>query len=283
MLHRAAFVLCLLALAQPDSVDAQTIRGQVIDESTGQPLESVLLTLVDPDGNDANPGSRSNERGVFTINAPAAGDWRVRAVRIGYGRVTSQPVSLGYGEVVTTRIVMAPANQSVDPVTVTGRRRYSMAELASTVGFELRRAQPSGTFFTAEELARFGFFEDIARAGRTPTLTVSGPLTERVLYMRVQGYSCFPWLYLDGSALFVSARGEPLEARRDRAISALDHLNSVPMDNLYGVEIYRYPQRPPVALAGSFADADNGCGWIAVWTRMQRRHDAKVGLTPTVD
>jgi hypothetical protein len=283
MIRRAALAFCLFLLAQVNVLGAQTIRGQVIDESTGRPLQSVLLTLLDPDGRDVDPGSRSNEHGVFTLHAPGAGDWRVSAVRIGYWRVTSETVSLGDGEVVTARIVMAHGARAVDPAAIEARRRYSMTELASTVGFDLRRAQPSGTFFTAEELGRYAAFEDIARAGRTPTLTIGGALAARVLHMRVQGRRCFPWLYLDGSALFVSARGEPLEARRERAASALDHLNSVPMDRLYGVEIYRYPQRPPVALAGPFGDADNDCGWIAVWTRMQRRFDAKAGLTPTFD
>ena len=277
MLRRLSFLVALVATIA-NGVAAQTIRGVVVDDSTDQALESVLLTLIDPDGKEVSPGSRSNDGGGFILQAPSGGRWQVRAVRIGYARVTSAPVAVKTAEVVTMRIAMSPASQRVDPVTVTDRRRYSIGELMSTHGFELRRTQPGGTFYTAEELARFGAFEDIARAGRTPTLRVSGRAGDRVLSMRVQGGNCLPWLYLDGAPIYALVLGEPLDFRANRASSALGQLNGLPMDQLYGVEVYRYPQQPPLALAGTFSDPQNTCGWIAVWTASQRNRDARGDL-----
>ncbi len=269
-------VVASILVAAP--LRAQTVRGVVVEDSTQRPIDQASVTLLGSNGEVIPPGTRSATNGAFTLHAPRFGKYRVRAIRIGYQPVTSEPLDLQSGELVTVRLVMTVATAKLAAVAITERRMYSLKELSSTVGFDLRRTRPEGTFFTAEDLPRLGSIADLARTAQVAGLTLHDSLGAESLRIRVMGVVCNPTIYLDGLRIFSPVGGESPEMRDDRAASALMQINSVGVDNLYGVEIYRGLQTPPVSVSGMLGDAANRCGFLAVWTKTQMVRDSIAGV-----
>src|SRR5687767_6251512 len=72
----------IVALLAPACLDAQVVRGRVIQgDSTGVP--GVVVLLQHPDGRVA-ARALSLDRGEYRIVAPAAGDYSLRTLRIGF-------------------------------------------------------------------------------------------------------------------------------------------------------------------------------------------------------
>jgi len=96
--HRIpAFALALLLVSAPAL--AQTIRGDVVDATTHQPLEGSVVVLVDSAGVTVLSTLTSTD-GRFVVHAPGSGRYALRIERIGYGSVTTEPFAVaGDGEV----------------------------------------------------------------------------------------------------------------------------------------------------------------------------------------
>lgn len=97
-----ALLLVLLAVAP---AAAQTIRGTVVEEGTGEPVLGAFVVLLDADG-DQRGGAMTDDRGAFTIEAPTAGTYTLRAERIGYHGATSERITLAEGETVEHRLAV---------------------------------------------------------------------------------------------------------------------------------------------------------------------------------
>jgi hypothetical protein len=278
---RCAAIITLAALALAAPVRAQSFRGLVVEDSTQRPIDQAVITLVDEEGKEVLPGTRSGINGAFTLHAPRFGTYRVKAVRIGYQPALSGRLEVGRGEVVTVRLLMTVVATKVAAVKVTERRRYSPRELESTVGFGLRKASAVGKFLTAEELKRLGMFSDIARLGLSGGLTLSGNIATETLRFTRSGGFCNPQILLDGQPLipaganFASNPELSAEFANERAAIALQQINAIGVDNLFGVEIYR-GDTPGPRLTG-FLEG-NSCGAIIVWTNMQLMRDSTTGV-----
>ena len=135
---------------------AQTIRGTVVDADTKLPIFAVSVTLIDDAGTEVPPSVRSDSLGNFVVHAARAGLWRVKAMRIGYGPVTSDPVSLPIGGLAVVRLQMTTVAQRLLPVQVVEQRQLSANELMSTSGFDLRQRRGLGRFLSGERLAAMG-------------------------------------------------------------------------------------------------------------------------------
>ena len=72
----------LAALAvTPAAARAQVVVGQVVDAADGAPLASAVVTLLDTARTRVG-GVLTDSAGRFTLRAPAAGTWLVRAERV---------------------------------------------------------------------------------------------------------------------------------------------------------------------------------------------------------
>lgn len=89
-------VASLLVLAARP-VFAQSVLGQLFDAGSGAPVEGALVLLLDEEGQEAG-GYLTNEAGRFIIRAPTPGSYSLRAERIGYLTVTSDPFQLDPGQ-----------------------------------------------------------------------------------------------------------------------------------------------------------------------------------------
>ncbi len=141
MLRPALLLACLLA---PLPLAAQTVRGVVVAESGGAGVPSAMVLLLDTSG-QTRAGALTAADGRFSLAAPAAGTYVLRAERVGHASAVSPVLTLRAGETVEQRLV-APA-QVVElaaiSVRASGRRcqvRPGTGEGAATLWTEARKA-----------------------------------------------------------------------------------------------------------------------------------------------
>ncbi|HEU4456296.1 MAG TPA: carboxypeptidase regulatory-like domain-containing protein, partial [Longimicrobium sp.] len=96
-----AAILAAALAAAPAA--AQTVRGSLVDPA-GAPVGRVLVFLLDDAGRQL-AGAMTDAGGAFTLRAPAAGRFRLRAERVGYATTTTPPFDLGAGETRAERVV----------------------------------------------------------------------------------------------------------------------------------------------------------------------------------
>lgn len=91
--HLFRAVVLLGVVCTPVFASGQTIAGLVIDDGTSAPLSAVAVMLLDST-DVAVAFAESDSAGRFSIEAPRAGAYRVRADRLGYGDLISEVFSL---------------------------------------------------------------------------------------------------------------------------------------------------------------------------------------------
>jgi hypothetical protein len=272
----------------------------VLDEVSKLPIYSAALTLIDDGGAEILPGVRSDSLGNFVLHASRAGQWRVKAMRIGYGPVTSDPVTLPVGGLAVVRLRMTTVAQLLLPVQVIEQRQLSANELMSTTGFDLRERRGLGRFLSGDRLSAMGRdnVRDVLATFFQPALYVSrDSVLGEVLHMRQGSGECSPEVFLDGRLLATapspaaildgttpltaidSMRAQMrLDSERVRLAAAqlyaLQVLSSLTTDALHGIEVYRSNEIPPTSLGAWFGmtkAAISPCGAVAVWTKAGAR------------
>jgi hypothetical protein len=100
---RLSLAIVLACCAIPGALASQTVLGTLVRADGGAPLAGATVTLLDDQGRPvAAAASRAN--GGFTLTAPAAGRYRVRADRVGHASTTSPAIALAAGETFTLRL-----------------------------------------------------------------------------------------------------------------------------------------------------------------------------------
>jgi hypothetical protein len=267
-----------------------------VDEGTKLPVSAVLVTIVDDAGVEVLPGVRSDSLGNFIVHAARAGTWRVKAIRIGYSPVTSDPVPLGVGGLAVVRLRMTTVAQQLVPVVVIEKRQLNASELMSASGFDLRESRGFGRFLSGERLAAIGKdnVQEILGTYFQPTLYVyNDSVLGDILHIRQGASECEPEIYLDGRLLATAPEpGAVFETTPPRTrldsmraqtraqtermrvgfgqVSALTQLSALTADALHGIEVYRANEVPPPSLGAWFGMTKasiRACGTVAVWTK----------------
>lgn len=101
-----AAVLTLGALGAVKPVEAQTVRGALVEEETGRPIPGAFVILQDSTGQTVSSTLTSAD-GQWLVRAPEAGTYRLRTDRIGYASVLSEPLVLAEGEAATYPLAVA--------------------------------------------------------------------------------------------------------------------------------------------------------------------------------
>ncbi|MBV9110767.1 MAG: carboxypeptidase regulatory-like domain-containing protein, partial [Gemmatimonadetes bacterium] len=208
-------LIAVSILLIPARVAAQVVTG-VLAEADGRPVEQVLVALVDSAGHQ-RAAALTDGAGAFTIRAPAAGRYSLRAERIGYATVTSPAFALREGETRTQRLTASgrPVMLQALRVTAAGRRcsgpALGSAETA-TLWEEARKALNATAYAEHAGIVRYDVLrwmrDTDARSGRvlhderrmiTSTAErpfVSAPaeeLSRRGYVRRVEGDSTMYW------------------------------------------------------------------------------------------
>lgn len=113
----ACTVLCSSSWS---AAHAQTVRGRTVDER-GAPLPSSMVVLVDEEGRSKN-GILSDDDGRFSLTAPYAGRWRVRAERVGQAGSMSPVLVLQIGDTASVAMTLGRA-KTLAAVRVNARER----------------------------------------------------------------------------------------------------------------------------------------------------------------
>lgn len=120
--YALALLGCLAILAHSAQLEAQSVRGTLVEESSGIPVEGAFVVLLD--GSDSTvAGTLTDDSGIFVLQAPAAGRYAVRAERIGYESFSSPPLSLTLGPPIRYRLEMPVSPVELATLSVEGERR----------------------------------------------------------------------------------------------------------------------------------------------------------------
>lgn len=247
------------------SLQAQTIRGRLLDVQTGQPIDLGILVLLTADG-DTVGMTASTPDGRFTFTAPDPGSFLLQAWAFGYSRRQEGVFELGEGGEMEIEFRISPLAIALEGMIVSVDRPRPNHPLIRN-GFVRRYQLGLGHFITPRDLERTAHFNTASLFRFVPGMRVVtssestagggrvlGPATDRVL-MRdpFGGGYCAPAVIIDG----VRTRYSP---GTGETLSLL-----VPIGWVDAVEIYRRPAEIPPEYAGA-ANLE-GCGVIVFWTK----------------
>jgi hypothetical protein len=126
-----------LCLGSPSAAHAQTVRGQLAGADGEEPAPT-LVALLDAAGKQ-RATTLTDTAGRFVLRAPAAGEYTLRAERIGYNSITSAPMRLEAGETLP-HALQVPSEPVRLPARVEGRTGASRCTFVSTAPVETATA-----------------------------------------------------------------------------------------------------------------------------------------------
>src|SRR5215213_3706907 len=147
-MRRSTLLLALFLAALPAALGAQAVTGTVVDQQSGAPVPGALVTLVTGEGR-VRAQALTDRAGAFSLRAPAAGRYTLRAERIGYAAAASRPLELAAGQTVTYRLAAPSERLQLQGLVATAgedRRctvRPGAGEETSTLWDEARKALQS--------------------------------------------------------------------------------------------------------------------------------------------
>ena len=129
----AGVVATLVLTGLGKSASAQIIRGQVVEESSGAPIDAGFVVLLNAAGKEVFR-TLADRAGRFTIRAPAAGTYRIRSERIGYRLAVSPDIALATGQTLEYRmsVVAIPVQLSTIQISAESKCRSSLEEGRNT-------------------------------------------------------------------------------------------------------------------------------------------------------
>ncbi len=117
-MRRVVLLAVLLALVAPASTaGAQTLRGTIVEQGTGNAVGGALVLLIGPDG--AERGSTaSGTEGTWVLRAPSPGEWSLRVERIGFASSEAGPFRLAAAADVTVPVEVSSVPVALPAITV---------------------------------------------------------------------------------------------------------------------------------------------------------------------
>lgn len=101
-------------------VQAQAVRGELVDRGTNRPIEGAFVALLDEAGLEV-ARALTSLGGTFLLRAPAPGTYRLRSKRIGFGPSESPPLALPDSQTVAYRLEVEAVPVQLPAVIVRGR------------------------------------------------------------------------------------------------------------------------------------------------------------------
>lgn len=153
-----AVATLLLSLGAVVRSPAQAIRGELIAAATAQQVPFGLILLFDVAGRERDRTTTAGD-GRFVLRAPGPGEYRLRALRIGYRRWDSPPLQLARGQTLDYRIEMPEVPVQLAGITVEERSRCRVrpaeGEAAATLWEEVAKALSITQLTLVRKIYRF--------------------------------------------------------------------------------------------------------------------------------
>ena len=238
-LRRALVAFTVLTAAQllgvGSGLSAQLFQGRVLEEGEGILVQEAWVELLG-EGGISLLRTLTDQQGAFTLQAPAPGEYRLRASRSGYTFRLTDPLTVEGGETERVFLSLALRPFVLDSLVVAGERRPG-ARSTGQAKF-LERSQSGGAFLDASRMAG----------------TASGSLADVVL--SVEGFQ------RGEAGVLRSDRGEGclMLFLNDFAVQGLS-LDEIPPGQVMGMEVYRESSLVPGELRGQ----SGRCAAVNVW------------------
>lgn len=250
---------CLLAIGiTATSVDAQTLRGRILDAESGEPVMLAYVGLL-AEGQEMVVAALASSDGDFEVTAPEAGGYFLYIARQGYQTLMDGVFELGDEGVFDLQIGLKPAPVELSEITVEAERRY--VNPLEENGFYDRAVMGFGTLLIREEIERRAIDKVSDALRNIPRLSIdaSRPLTGSPDVMRNPaiwndrgGRRCAPTLYVDRHMVAVGGQ---------QAVRLDDYTTPTEVE---AIEVYTRASEIPVGF-----DEVSNCGIILVWTRLR--------------
>jgi len=248
---RHSFLYATLCLFAAAGLDAQVVRGRIVDRATMQPIPTTEVTAVTLGGRRIGQ-TISDSAGAFSLDLRNAGSYRLEAQRIGYRSVTSPGFDVGAREVLEVDLNMTVESINLDPLVIHGRAASPHLPDLERAGFYARERSAPGLFMRRDDIARTRGARMSEVLGTIPGVrraTIQGRAGVSLGRSGGTGRACPPAVFLDGMPV-VRAEG-------------IDDIIAVTA--IEAVEVYRGPSQTPPQFAGP----ETGCGVIVIWSRRQ--------------
>ncbi len=238
-----------LLVALPLGLQAQSLRGTVVDATTREAIEGTGVEVTSDRGTQPRRAT-TDSSGNFSISLPAAGLYTVTATRIGYVQHRGDTIRIREAESVRVQIELDRSAIPLRPVVVVER----ISGLPD--GVEQRRAAGFGRFLTRTDIEhRRGarttdLLRGMAGVQLIPARRGRGP--GNVLMMRGTAGLCAPAVWVDG--LQLTDGGAMLD----------DLLNPSVLE---AVEVYNSTTNAPIQYR------TGNCGVLLFWTKRGQTED----------
>ena len=175
--HRLAPVataLWLAALAATPAVaSGQVVRGRLVEAESGDAVGGAMATLENRSGRRLVQSLTRTGSGLFQLDAPDPGEYRVRADRIGYATTYSKWFRLGAADTLSLRIEAPVEAVSLEGVVAEADRRCRVrpadALAVGRVWEEARKALAAAAWTQSRGMYDYellGFVRQLDRRGR---------------------------------------------------------------------------------------------------------------------
>lgn len=247
----AVVPLALLAAMLGAPLDAQEIRGRLLDGESGAPVTGAAITLMQGEGEELGR-TLTDAAGGFRLAVPGAGYYRMRVTRIGYGAIVTDSVEVGPRETLEVELRALASAVPLEGVEVTAAPAApERSRRLERMGFYNRERMGFGHFMTREQIERRSPPETVELFRQHPGFRIvpngAGRGSE-VLSTRSTG-GCRPDIYLDGLLLGRDGREDPL--------------TYIQWTDIEGIESYSSALTIPI----QYKRQGRACAAILVWTR----------------
>ncbi len=233
-------------------ISAQTVRGIVTEDGSGESIEGVRLILRSPDGL-VRATAISSDAGRFELAAESSGTVRLEVTHLGYADWETANFALAPDVVIDVEVRLGIEAIPLEPITVIAQSSARRGRLAD---FERRMSDPGrvgGYFLTEKEIERRPMATASTLVLATPgmsTRAIGAGALDRRLILTGQ---CVANVFIDGVRL------------RQSAQSSVDDLLSP--DLIAGVEMYPRGLTAPLQYQGA---SSPNCGVVLFWTKGPR-------------
>jgi hypothetical protein len=248
----------MLSVLVTTPVEAQTLRGRIVDTESGEPVMLAYVGLL-AEGQEMVVAALANNAGEFEVTAPEEGGYFLYVSRTGYETLMDGVFDLGDGGVFDLQVGLKPTPIVLDELVVETRAR-NLNPLEAN-GFYDRAIMGLGTLMIREEIERRAIhtITDVFR--NIPRLDIddSRPLTGSPDIMRNPaiwvwrgGRKCAPTLYIDRHAVATGG---------NTPVRPADYMTPSEVE---AIEIYTRASEVPLGF-----DELTNCGVVLVWTRLR--------------
>jgi hypothetical protein len=232
-----------LCLGAAVSLDAQVIRGRILEDPSSRPISGASVALVGAVTARSAATANTGSDGGFSITAPSPGIYRLLAELPGYRTAVTPAFELFAGDQVQITLRLLSDTARLRPMVVTANARQNNNRLS---GFSRRNA--FGRYITRDQIDRMHpiFVSDLLR---------TAPGVQVVASPRGFGYDvlttegCRPAIYVDGLH-YTLMGGETI----DQVVNP---------NEIDSIEVYAHAAEVPPEYMGP----GSTCGAIVIWTK----------------